>query len=85
MGIILTILGAVLIAVYLLPIIRQVFNFGSIAGIGVGALILVFGLTWNRLSFTQQKYVAFGVFVVLILIGSLSSFVLRDGKTNADG
>ena len=39
MGIILTILGAVLIAVYLLPIIRQVFNFGSIAGIGVGALL----------------------------------------------
>lgn len=85
MGIILTILGAVLIAVYLLPIIRQVFNFGSIAGIGVGALILVFGLTWNRLSFTQQKFIAFGIFTVLLLIGWLSSVILRDGKTNADG
>ncbi|MGN1421099.1 MAG: YdcF family protein [Eubacterium sp.] len=84
MRIILIILGAVFIAVYLLPIIRQVFNFGSVAGISIGAAMLAFGLTWNKMTFSQQKLVAFAVAIVLVGLWSLTSLVLRDGKTDAD-
>lgn len=85
MGIILTILGIFLIAVYLLPVIRQVFNFGSIAGISIGAAFLACGLAWSKMTFSQQKFFSFTALVAVLILCSLSSFVLRDGKTNADG
>ena len=85
MGIILTILGAVLIVVYLLPIIRQVFNFGSIAGASMGTALLVFGLMWNRLTFTTQRLVVFVVVIVLAGLWGLTYLILHHGKTNADG
>ncbi|MGN1328341.1 MAG: ElyC/SanA/YdcF family protein [Eubacterium sp.] len=85
MGIILIILGAVLIAVYLLPIIRQVFNFGSIAGIAMGTVMLVLGLTWNRLTFSQQKFTVFGAIALVVGLWGLSAAILRDGRSDADG
>ncbi len=84
MRIILILLGAVLIAVYLLPIVRQVFNFGSIAGIAMGGVLLGFGLTWNKMTFSQQKFAAFAVVVVVIGLWGLTYMLLRDGKTNAE-
>lgn len=82
---ILIIYAALLLAVFLLPLLDRVFNFGNAVGIALGALFLALGLMWNSISFTLQKLTAFGALAFGVIFWLLGALLVRDGRSTANG
>lgn len=85
MQIILFTIGAVFLIFGILPVFYQVFNSGCIANLGAGALFAVLGLRWDTFSFTQSKYIAFVLLILLIIYGVSFEAIMRAGRSSDDG
>lgn len=85
MQIILFIIGAVFLVFGILPVFYQVFNSGCAANLGAGALFVILGIRWHTLSFTQSKYIAFALLVLMIIYGASFETIMRAGRSRDDG
>lgn len=83
MQILLLVLGAVILAVYVLPIFDGVFNFGNAVGMLFGAGIALCGYFWNKIPFVPQKYIAFLISLLIFIMIFAFSGILSFGRDSA--
>lgn len=85
MQILLILSGILIFILFFLPVFWQVLNFGNLAGMAAGALFLVSGALWERISFSLQKYILFALLVFVCAGVILSARILWEGRSNAGG
>ncbi len=80
---VLILVAIIILSAFILPIFWDVHNLANIVGTLVGALYLIVGIVYNKLSFDAKKYTVFFLFVLLILLISGFAYVMSKGNNTA--
>lgn len=83
MSIALTVTGAFILLIFVMPVFYRVFNFGTIAGVVFGLFSLLSGVFWNKLSDRFQGISAIVVVFGIIFALKLMWDIYAAGKTKA--